>query len=70
MMKENKDLAKAFKDRFPKDWVKRKAFIKDLIDGEKVILIYVYICLKVFVFEKAPGRIHIHYYDVKSMSRL
>lgn len=41
MMKENKDLAKAFKDRFPKDWVERKAFIKDLIDGEKVILIYV-----------------------------
>ncbi|VDI15160.1 Hypothetical predicted protein [Mytilus galloprovincialis] len=35
MMKKNTELATAFKDRFPKDWVKRKAFIKDLIDGEK-----------------------------------
>lgn len=56
MIEENEDLEEAFARRFPTGWVEKKEFIIDLINGTKVILIYMQNFVKelVFVF-------HYHY---------
>lgn len=48
MIDENEELAEAFKNKFP-DWKKKKEFIKDLIDGTKVISNCIYNLVKLLL---------------------
>lgn len=47
MIQENEDLAEAFTKRFSTNWEEKKEFIIDLINGTKVILIYMQNFVKV-----------------------
>lgn len=49
MIKENGDLKAAFELRFDEETERCTEFIKDLIDGNTVILIYVLMCNYIYI---------------------